>query len=163
MSKTKNAKKSDSGFELLDLDLGDFKPSKKSPAGKKKKKKETLDDGGLAMLDLFLMEDPVTKAQSDDSGLGSIPADQEDSHLTDNEQETAVQGEFAIDMFIDPTNPFNKTVHSSLKSTIEKQKKRQEEVTKLRAEQLRDQGFGFLCTPTPLTQYFLQFFTIKRF
>ena len=164
MSKKKQQspkKENDSSFELLDLsfDLADFKKS--SPPGKKKKAKKkeaaapAVDPTSGLLNDLFFMDDTTSPrynalSQSDDSGFGSGQANLEDveeegGHHTDIEQDGAgeVQGEFAMDMFIDPSNPYNKIVHTSLKSTIEKQKKAQAEVTQLRAEQLRDQGFGF--------------------
>lgn len=164
MSKKKPKNTSDSTFELLDLSIGmeDFKSSKPSPPGKKKKakKKGTRSPGPSAapapfINNLFSLEDSSssrfnTLSQSDDSGFGSGQANLEDDdgspHHTDIENEgTDVQGEFAMDLFIDASNPFNKVVHTSLQSTIEKQKKDHAEVTQLRAEQLRDQGFGFLC------------------
>ena len=115
------------------------------------------------MNDLFALDNndpsPQYNTQSDDSGFGSGQANLDDDSPghTDGEADTQdVQGEFALDMFIDPSNPFNKIVHTSLQSTIEKQKKAQEEVSQLRAEQLRDQGFGFLCNRT-LPPLFLPF------
>ena len=162
-------KSNDSGFEMLDLnmDLGDFKPS---PQGKKKKKKKSTGSPAPAqpfVMDLFAMDDTDSPrfnnlSQSDDSGFGQ--GQEDDGHHTDGEADIngEVQGEFAMDMFLDPTNPFNKIVHTSLKSTIEKQKKNVEEVTQLRQEQLRDQGFRFYAInppivvphcPSPFTQY----------
>lgn len=166
-------KSNDSGFEMLDLslDLGDFKPS---PPGKKKKKKKSTGSPAPAqpfVMDLFAMETDSPRfnnlSQSDDSGFGQ--GQEDDGHHTDGEADIAgeVQGEFAMDMFLDPTNPFNKIVHTSLKSTIEKQKKNVEEVTQLRQEQLRDQGFRFYAiTPPihscpPLTPPFHPIFLIK--
>jgi hypothetical protein len=93
--------------------------------------------GGGLLFTKFL---PPGAAQA--AGLQSFaptPAESEESESEEEEEEEngeddiQLQGELAIDLFIDPLNPTGKAAHSSLTSKI----KEQEQMKELRTEEIR--------------------------
>ena len=64
----------------------------------------------------------------------------ESSEPDENRQdaEPEFEGECALDMFIDPLNPFGKAVHSTLQSKINDQKEKEEDLKKTRAKRRAD-------------------------
>ena len=62
-------------------------------------------------------------------------SDEEVEPISTEPVENEIQGEFALDMFIDPLNPVHKEVHTTLKSMKQKQEQEKEELIKIRAKQ----------------------------
>ena len=79
------------------------------------------------------VNDDILEESNSESSDESCAPEEED----EKDAELEFEGESALDMFIDPLNPFGKAVHSTLQSKINDQKEKEEDLKKKRAEKLK--------------------------